>query len=172
MKKSLKTVILVAIPVFLLFLCFKLWTNYSHRAINLEMDMCDENGNVIHVTVDGVLRRGWGEPWKFKGEICYDGKIFTDWEEYRDGLVPLEFKASGKIMGLPKEWLNSFEVADREDGTYYFMPYQRQGEIRQDGHSRSMVFREDDSVNYFGPASTGEEAKRIRDLWVQVIRGN
>ncbi|MDE6874294.1 MAG: hypothetical protein K2P87_07525 [Lachnospiraceae bacterium] len=157
MKRTTKIILAAVAIAAILLLSSEIWRNYSRRLLDLDMDMCDENGNVIHVTVDAVLHRKKGILWGFEGQIRYDGKVFTDWRYDPDRLVLGEYAASGK-WGRPDEWLNGFLVADRKDGTYYFMTYQESvnGKV----------------IDYFGPASTKEEAERINDIWVQVFRGN
>lgn len=115
MKKSSKILIIITVVAFMVML----WLNYSRRVLDIEMDMCDENGNVIHVAVDAVLHRKPGKSWKFKGEVRYGDKVFTNWKYDPYRLVTVEYAASGNGE-WPKEWLNSFWVADRKDGTYYF----------------------------------------------------
>ena len=151
-KKSSKILNILALAALIISIAAKLWMSYSRKPLDLEMDMCDLNGNVIHVTVDAVLHRGLKEPWnwKFKGELQFGDKVFTDskWEER---LVPPDMKYS--TMARPKEWVNSFRFREKEGETYYFMPYQ-------------CGYEEGDYTNYFGPASTKEEAERICDIWV------
>ncbi len=78
MKKSTK-IILAAVAIAAIFLLSsELWRNYSRRVLDLDMDMCDENGNVVHVTVDATQHRKPGGSWRFIGQIRFNGKIFTN----------------------------------------------------------------------------------------------
>lgn len=167
MRKSCKVVIVALVSISVIIAAIKIWTNYSRKILDLEMDMCDENGNVIHVIVDAVLRRGWGESWKFHGKIYYGDKTFTDWE-YGDQLVTVEFKESGN-WNWPEEWINGFLFVERKEGTYYFMTYQQLGEVYRDASGK---YSYPNHTNYFGPANTKEESDRISDIWVEVFRGN
>lgn len=154
MKKISIIILIITIVAFVGIL----WRNYSRRVLDLDMDMCDENGNVIHVKVDAILHRKPGKSWKFEGEVRYGDKVFTSWKydpSWR--FVPVGLETSERMDSF-YEWLNGFLVADRKDGTYYFMTYQQKGGS--------------DAINYFEPASTKEEAERIEEIWSEVFHGD
>lgn len=158
MKRSTKVIIVIVVVAAIV---SKFWLDYSHRTLDLEMDMCDERGNVVHVMVNAVMHRRLGRAWRldgFDGEICFDNKVFIRGIYEEDSLVTAEFENST----WPDEWISSFSVADMEDGTYYFMVYQTRGESKDHWEAR-----EDNTFHYFGPASTKEEAEKIRKAWVQ-----
>ena len=161
MKKSTKVILAAVAIAAILLLSSEIWRNYSRRVLDLDMDMCDENGNVVHVIVDATQHRKPGESWRFIGQIYFDGKIFTNGRYEEERLVTTEFIASGQ-WAWPDEWSSSFSVAEKKDGTYYFMTYQLRGDCKD-----SWYANKDNTFQYFGPASTKEEAERIRDLWVQ-----
>ena len=97
MKKTTK-IILATIAITAIFLLSsEIWRNYSRRVLDLDMDMCDENGNVVHVTVDATQHRKPGESWRFIGQIYFDGKIFANGRyEEEERLVTTEFNAFGQ----------------------------------------------------------------------------
>ena len=162
MKKRTEIILVIVVVAAII---SKFWLDYSRKTLEIEMDMCDTKGNVIHVIVNGVVHRKSGRDWRrFEGEICYDNKVFVNGTyEQEDRLVTTEFEASQtSIISLPTEWIASFSVAERENNIYYFMTYQTNEESENPWTSR-----EDNTFQYFGPASTKEEAEKIQKAWVK-----
>lgn len=158
MRKSVKITIGIVSFVFIIIAGVLLWKHCSYKPVSLEIEMCDENGNVIHVSVDGGLRYqwkklAWNESWKFEGEVCFDGKVFTTGSYYYpEMLVPLEWKDEFRF---PPEWVNCFRFLEWEGETYYWMSYQNPEEAASPSDLSTC------GRNYYGPSTSEEESERI-----------
>lgn len=156
MSKSLKIVIGIVSLALMIIASVLLWKHYSYKPVHLEIQMCDEDGNVIYVSVDGGLRyrwkkSGWNESWRFEGEVSFDGKVFTTGSYYHpDTLVPLEWKDN---FSHPSEWVNCFRFIEWEGETFYWMSYQNSAETASPSDLPI--------GNYYGPAASEEECERI-----------